>query len=364
MENFLLSKITSHSTFFGIIGISLLTIFFTNLPPTEKNLALGKTASQSSNYSSNAGQASKAVDGNTSGIWSRKSVTHTKGGQGEKNPWWKVDLGKVYEISQVKIWNRTDCCKNRLDNIRIRIKEKQNDSWTNFTQSNYRYRQGVANPLTFNTNQKKYARYVMVQRLGNNAILSLAEVEVYGRALEKLPTATSSTSVKVEVNVTHTKAKLMGAPKGCNTANAFKDPIDGGTCWTCPNGYKRTVLSVKSNKACELPAGEKFANATRHNRGKGLLGTDCDGGQFYDLNGYCYSCPQGYNRTAHPVTSSKACSQRVHADYKSATKVGDYGCEKGFYDPGTKKCWECPKGYKRTAFSVNGDKACEKISVN
>lgn len=34
---------------------------------------------------------------------------------------------------------------------------------------------------------------------------------------------------------------------------AFVDPIDGGTCWTCPEKSVRTVLSVKGPEACENP---------------------------------------------------------------------------------------------------------------
>jgi len=34
--------------------------------------------------------------------------------------------------------------------------------------------------------------------------------------------------------------------------NSFFDPIDGGSCWTCPTGYVRTINSVKGSKACQL----------------------------------------------------------------------------------------------------------------
>jgi len=160
------------------------------------------------------------------------------------------------------------------------------------------------------------------------------------------------------------KPATKGDKIGCG-GDTFYDPIDGGTCWTCPDGYKRTVFSVKSDKACERAAYEQFSKANRHSRGGGLLGTDCPGGQFWDPNGFCYSCPNGYSRTAHPVTSDKACSQRVHADYKAAMLENSAKtCGSGyFFDIGTGKCWSCPEGYKRTVFKVNGEKACEKITV-
>lgn len=154
-----------------------------------------------------------------------------------------------------------------------------------------------------------------------------------------------------------TKAGKIGCGRG-----TFFDPIDGGTCWTCPEGYKRTVYGVKTGKACERAGGEQFAQATRHGRGFGPLGTNCADGQFWDPNGYCYSCPSGYKRTAYAVTSSKACSRRVANSFKPATLARNAKeCPTGaFYDVGTNKCWKCPTGYARTVFPVTGEKACER----
>jgi hypothetical protein len=86
------------------------------------NLAQGKAATQSSLLGS--GHAAKAVDGNTSGdnhIDGSGSVTHTlnaemseKQGGHQANAWWQVDLGSSATIDAVEIWNRTDCCSERL----------------------------------------------------------------------------------------------------------------------------------------------------------------------------------------------------------------------------------------------------------
>ena len=159
---------------------------------------------------------------------------------------------------------------------------------------------------------------------------------------------------------TRYKAATPSGRIGCGRGTFF-DPIDGGTCWTCPEGYKRTVYSVKSGKACERAGGEVFAKATQHGRGYGPLGTNCANGQFWDPNGYCYSCPSGYNRTGYAVTSSKACSKRVSSAFSAATKIRDSRqCPTGaFFDIGTNKCWTCPSGYRRTTYAVTSSKACE-----
>lgn len=69
------------------------------------------------------------------------------------------------------------------------------------------------------------------------------------------PTAKSSSSGSAGSGGSITVAQdykpaIKGDKVGCGNGT-FYDPIDGGTCWTCPDGYKRTVFSVKSEKACE-----------------------------------------------------------------------------------------------------------------
>jgi len=148
-------------------------------------------------------------------------------------------------------------------------------------------------------------------------------------------------------------------PSQC-PAGAFFDPIDGGSCWRCPSGAKRTVFHVKSADACEQPAQQKFSGATRHGRGTGLVRTDCPRGQFWDPNGYCWSCPAAYGRTANPVTSGNACAATVRAARSHAQAAGSLACpQSSFFDPvdgGT--CWSCPKGYSRTLSHVKAGDAC------
>lgn len=134
---------------------------------TNSNVALNKTATQSSNYD-NAG-AERAVDGNTNGSYSIGSVTHT---QNDALSWWMVDLGSNYHISDIEIWNRAEC-KERLNNFNVIVlDENQNQVWINSNTS-------MPDPcVTLNANGA-VGRYVKVQ-LTNREFLSLAEVKVYG----------------------------------------------------------------------------------------------------------------------------------------------------------------------------------------
>ncbi|WP_194767235.1 polysaccharide lyase family 7 protein [Tamlana sp. I1] len=135
---------------------------------SSENLALGKTAEQSS--VSHGGDPARAVDGNTSGVWANGSVTHT---QSSSQPWWQVRLGQDYQIGSIKIWNRTDsCCKTRLSNFDVFVYKENGD---------LAYKTTVAdspNPsVTINTGGVTGSR-VRIKLKGTNA-LSLAEVQVF-----------------------------------------------------------------------------------------------------------------------------------------------------------------------------------------
>lgn len=143
------------------------------------NLSKGKEVTQSSNYN-NSSIAAKAVDGNTNGNFSAGSVTHTGN---DLNAWWEVDLGKRHQLSTLKIWNRTDCCGNRLSNFHVLVSDVpfvSKDLQTTINQ------QGVTNidfsgvaGQTTTLAINRTGRYVRIQLAGQN-YLQLAEVEVLG----------------------------------------------------------------------------------------------------------------------------------------------------------------------------------------
>lgn len=84
----------------------------------SNNLAQGKPAMQ---YNTGwGGTADRAVDGNTDGNWVNNSVTHT---YNDYQNWWQVDLGSVQAIDTIQIWNRTDCCSERLSNFYVFVSD-------------------------------------------------------------------------------------------------------------------------------------------------------------------------------------------------------------------------------------------------
>jgi prepilin-type N-terminal cleavage/methylation domain-containing protein len=166
----------SYSEIIGVYSSGLINYY----DGPSVNIALGKSATQSSVYGSPAiYTADRAVDGNTSGIWADNSISHTK----NNNPvpsWWEVDLGQSYPITYVNVWNRTDCCADpgRTKEYYVIVSDTPNPTistpgvWLN-------YQPDLAGaPTTIPVNQ--LGRYVRVIFDAGHAdqYLNLAEVEV------------------------------------------------------------------------------------------------------------------------------------------------------------------------------------------
>ena len=147
------------------------------------NLALGQFAEQSS--LAFGGVASRAIDGNTDGVYGNDSVTHT---DFQFSPWWQVDLGLVQDLETIVIWNRTDgCCVTRLIDFDVLVSDVP------FTSDNLNTLRADSNVLSithpgvgatqsvFEINRS--GRYVRIQLAGDGNPLSLAEVQVFGREL-------------------------------------------------------------------------------------------------------------------------------------------------------------------------------------
>lgn len=86
----------------------------------------GKATQQSTAFN---GPPELAIDGNTSGDFEKKSVTHT---DTTKDPWWELDLGRAMAIERVVIWNRTDNnLQSRLKNFSVELLDAARDVvWT------------------------------------------------------------------------------------------------------------------------------------------------------------------------------------------------------------------------------------------
>ena len=99
-------------------------------PPAKTNFALGKSATQSSQYE--FARADLAVDGFTMGNLHLGSVSHT---WNDPQPWWQVDLGATTRIGVIKVFNRTDCCADRLHDWTVSVLDANNQVVWSSTQA-------------------------------------------------------------------------------------------------------------------------------------------------------------------------------------------------------------------------------------
>ena len=163
------------------------------------NIAMGKSVQQSS---AGGGDAKLAVDGKSDGDFAHGSVTHS--GQ-NANAWLEVDLGQVEPIDSVRIWNRTDCCGERLRDYWVFISEAP--FLASDTASVLQVRPATWGQVNLTPNPKSTikthgvrGRYIRVQLGGAQPIeegfLHLAEVEVF-RSTQSLDTAFTPDSRKV-----------------------------------------------------------------------------------------------------------------------------------------------------------------------
>lgn len=125
------------------------------------NVALYKEAYQSTTYDLYA--ASNAVDGNF------QTITHTID---QMDNWWYVDLAALYTIRQIKVYNRYDCCKDRLVGAIVKILDADMAvvEQRNITQIDH-----VVSEFEFADVVGKYVRVEL-----DTHHLHLSQVEVYG----------------------------------------------------------------------------------------------------------------------------------------------------------------------------------------
>ena len=133
----------------------------------EMNVALNKPATQSS--TDHGGIASRANDGNTDQRWRNGSIAHT-GYQNE--PWWEVDLRATFSISRIKVYNRVDCCKERLDGFSIYIYDNGAVSHT------YNHSGSAGREVEIVLTSPVAGDKVRIQ-LNSDAYLNFAELEVW-----------------------------------------------------------------------------------------------------------------------------------------------------------------------------------------
>lgn len=84
------------------------------------NIAPLGTASQSSTYVTYS-DAGRAIDGFPTTVWSFGILNRLSSTGGAPGSWWQLDFPTPFEVSEVVLFNRSDCCALRLSNFRILV---------------------------------------------------------------------------------------------------------------------------------------------------------------------------------------------------------------------------------------------------
>lgn len=121
--------------------------------------------------------ANRACDANVDGNYANASVTVTNI---ESNPYWEADLGHIRDVAEIRLWGRTDCCEDALDEAFVLLSDSpfQSTSLSVLSQpgvSAYRIQQPPDPDYTIRTNRT--AQYIRIQKAGETA-LHIAEVEI------------------------------------------------------------------------------------------------------------------------------------------------------------------------------------------
>lgn len=135
------------------------------------------------------GLPERAVDGGLSPDYFNGSCTHTLT---HTDVTWEVDLGSIYSISNVTIYNRLDCCSEVLSNVQL---------YAGLSRDTYvlrGYHAGVVGVShSFNFSGYVSGRWVKIGRLNiSSGPLTLCEVQVFGHAVFQ---AICSTDVSQQV---------------------------------------------------------------------------------------------------------------------------------------------------------------------
>ncbi|CDW80955.1 UNKNOWN [Stylonychia lemnae] len=222
------------------------------------------------------GDAGRAVDGNTSPIYSDGSCTHTNSGVGN---WWISDMYDVKHIQTVMIFNREDAGPERLTNYQIRVGNSSDPG---------------SNPICF-TNQgtgggifscDQWGRYLAIVLNSNNP-LTLCEVKAFEGPNIALnhQAVQSSTSSGGDANrpIRNNFFSSYWGKNTCTHTNQESQPY-----WYVDLGSEQLIagVSIASRWDC---CGERTTNyqVVVGNSADVNLNTPCSGNPTRDADVYC-----------------------------------------------------------------------------
>lgn len=149
------------------------------------NIARTGVADHSSEWNALVNGAFRAIDGGISGVFSNNQCTHTNTAPvNMTQPWFVLDLRSVQAIDNLRIYQRTDCCRGRNAGYRIFVGNTRSAlNWAD--PNNVEIRPPASDILGSYDDVPSIAgvraRYIWIMLPGTNRVLTLCEVEVWQR---------------------------------------------------------------------------------------------------------------------------------------------------------------------------------------
>ncbi|KAF4115241.1 hypothetical protein G5714_002730 [Onychostoma macrolepis] len=200
----------------------------------------------------------KPTDGSLRPLWS-----HTNP---ETNPWWRVDLLKVYRVNRVTITNRPSFA-SRINGAEIRIGNLL-DIYSN-TICGVISTLEAADTATFSCGGM-VGRYMVVHIPGDQKTLSIAEAGVYGYLAESMAQALV-TAISRELSTGHTQntGSAPVRPPQRASSNTFTPFITPSITPSTPS--TSTDASARVNQALKRQFPNMFSAKSDAKRGKGRI---------------------------------------------------------------------------------------------
>ncbi|XP_067657618.1 uncharacterized protein [Haliotis asinina] len=145
------------------------------------NVAVGKPTYFSTNFPISHSQPSQVVDGNTDSDLFRGSCFATD--MDDLSPWWMVDLLSTYTIGNITIYNRGDCCSERLHDVTVEVFSVNPVRCPNANSALCKQLPGQLSMVSNITcDQEVVGRFVRIRKLASDRedVLNFCEIEITG----------------------------------------------------------------------------------------------------------------------------------------------------------------------------------------
>ncbi|CAL1532194.1 unnamed protein product [Lymnaea stagnalis] len=288
-----------------------------------RNVALRQSTSQTSDFDGSS-YSLKAVDGNDDQSFGHNSCSHTK--YGDLAPSWTLHMRSQTRVTRYKIYNRIDCCSERLRGFILNAYGISNSTVLNYIDQ--KPVQNVYSVIPVNLSDVTTVQITSTNTIISELYLSLCEVKIYG----------DTTCAQVTTNFN---------TYGRDCENVCNCAVEGEKCFVstgnCPSGCKAgfygqgckklcdpTYYGVDCQKKCSSNCEGRLCDGSHGNcvrcatvgKQLPLCENDCPSG-YYGYN-CTLSCPQNC------VSSGQICS---------VTDGSCVKCKDGFYgDNCTSSC--------------------------